>query len=88
MLINISGSFLIGIFMAIILGLQGKLHWQLFLVTGILGGYTTFSSFSYEALNLISEKSYVYAANYIVGSVVLSLVGTWLGIVLGRAVGF
>ena len=85
MLVNISGSLLIGL----IMGLFWKQGWsegsRLFLVVGVLGGYTTFSSFSLDAMNLISEKSYGYFALYVLGSVLLSLLATWIGLIAARA---
>lgn len=85
--INVTGSFLIGLIMASILGFNWGRPWQLLLVIGILGGYTTFSSFSYESINLILGRSYLYATYYIFGSVILSLVGTMLGVIAARLLG-
>ncbi len=85
--INVTGSFLIGLIIASILGFNWGKPWQLLLVVGILGGYTTFSSFSYESINLILGRSYLYAAYYIFGSLVLSLTGTILGIIAARLLG-
>jgi CrcB protein len=49
--INVTGAFLIGLLMAPFTGRwQGHTNWRLFLVAGVLGGYTTFSSFEYETL--------------------------------------
>ena len=59
---------------------------RLFFVVGILGGYTTFSSFSLDALNLLNERSYTYLAAYVLGSVLLSLLATWCGVVVARAI--
>jgi CrcB protein len=55
------------------------------LVVGFLGGYTTFSSFSFETLGLIRDGSYVSAFGYVLGSVLFGLIGTWLGDVGARA---
>lgn len=53
-LINITGSFLIGVLMTLFLNRSAlNANWRLFLVTGILGGYTTFSSFEWEALTTL-----------------------------------
>ena len=86
-IINITGSFLIGLIMALIMGFNWGRPWQLLLVTGILGGYTTFSTFSNESVNLILGRSYLYAAYYIFGSLILSLIGTMLGIIVARLLG-
>jgi CrcB protein len=52
---------------------------------GLCGGYTTFSTFSYEALRLIQDGEGGRAAAYIVGSVILSLAGAWVGFMAGAA---
>jgi CrcB protein len=59
-------------------------EWRLFLITGICGGYTTFSSFSYQALGLIREGNYGYFLLYAAGSVVLGLLATMLGTAIMR----
>lgn len=85
MLVNISGCFLIGLFF----GLSDKGGWQpgwrLFLMTGICGGYTTFSAFALENINLLKNGQVLYFSLYTVGSVVLGLLATLLGIAAGRA---
>jgi CrcB protein len=50
--------------------------WRLFLVTGICGGYTTFSSFSYEGISLARQGNYVYFLLYVTLSIVLGLLAT------------
>jgi CrcB protein len=82
--INVTGSLIMGLFMGLTLTENSNPNWRLFIAVGILGGYTTFSTFSYEALNLISERSYLPALGYVMGSAVLSIVGAWLGLVLSR----
>jgi fluoride exporter len=57
---------------------------RLLLVTGFLGGYTTFSAFSFEALTLLEARRWDAAAFYVIGSVVLGFLATGLGLVLGR----
>jgi CrcB protein len=52
---------------------------RVFLTTGFCGGYTTFSTFSYETLLMVGDGEYKRAALYIVGSVAFALVGTFLG---------
>jgi CrcB protein len=84
--INVSGSFIMGLFMGLMLTRNWSPDWRFFLAVGVLGGYTTFSAFSYEAVTLISDKSYAYAFWYIAGSAILSILGAWLGIVIARTI--
>jgi CrcB protein len=84
--INVSGSFLIGIVIE-----SSQLRsgidplWRYFLATGILGGYTTFSTFSYEALTLGIGATPLVGAGYVLASLVLGIAGTFLGIATARA---
>lgn len=82
MVINITGSMFIGFFAALT-GPQGRLlvsqNTRLFVMTGICGGYTTFSSFSLESLRLMQDRQWGLAALNVLGSVVLCLIGVWLG---------
>ena len=85
LLINVSGSFLMGLiaeFFVVRTGLPQ--HLRLFLTTGILGGYTTFSSFSLEAVVLFDSGHVLSSAIYTISSVVLSLGGLMLGLALIR----
>ncbi len=86
--VNIAGSLLMGmIFEALTfsrISLPSPL--QLFLMTGILGGFTTFSAFSLEAVTMLSQRDYFSALLYVGGSVVLSLIGVIAGILLVRLV--
>ena len=59
-------------------------HWRLFLTTGILGGYTTFSAFSLDAVLLYERGAMAQAAAYVVASVVLAIAGLVAGLVLMR----
>jgi len=83
LVINVTGSFLIGMLMTL---LSGRMHphpnWRLFLVVGILGGYTTFSSFEYESYEAIRDGARWMGMLYITGSVSLGYLGVWLGAVL------
>lgn len=82
-LINISGSFLIGVLMMLFLQRPAiSTSWRLFLVTGILGGYTTFSSFEWETLFAIRSGAGLVAIAYVLLSVALGLVAAWLGVML------
>ncbi len=80
--VNVVGSAIIG-FVATLTGPDGRLfvpsEARQFVMLGILGGFTTFSSFSLQTLNLSMEGEWLYAAGYIVLSVLLCLLGVWLG---------
>lgn len=82
LLVNVSGSFLIG-FIATISDPDGRLFLssatRQFLMIGICGGYTTFSSFSIQTLNLVQDGQWISAGGNIAGSVVLCLLAVWLG---------
>lgn len=82
---NVIGSFLIGA-IVVYLGLRGGNHWTPFLVTGVLGGFTTFSAFSLEALTLFERGALGQAALYVVLSVVLSLAAVVLGVMIARGI--
>lgn len=82
-LVNITGCFLIGVFYAVFEKHAGlNYDWRLFLITGICGGYTTFSSFSYESLTLFRQGDYVYFSLYVGLSTFLGLFATIGGIQL------
>jgi len=84
--INVTGSFLIGLFAAYA-DPDGRAMIspgvRQFLMIGICGGYTTFSSFSLQTLRLAQDREWLYAGGYILLSVVLCLAAVWLGYVLG-----
>jgi CrcB protein len=83
--VNVTGSFLIGLFATLtapegrwLVGPSGRT----FFMTGFCGGYTTFSSFSLQTLNLAKDEEWLYAGGNAVLSLVLCLVAVWLGHVL------
>jgi CrcB protein len=84
--INITGSFLIGVLMTLLTE-RWHLHsnWRLFLVVGVLGGYTTFSSFEYETYQLMLDGARWMGLVYVTGSVVVGYLGVWLGAALAAA---
>ena len=84
-LINISGSLIMGL-VAAYFAFKGDAsqNWRLFLTTGILGGYTTFSAFSLDVAVLYERGEIASAAIYILGSVVLSIAGLFAGLYLVR----
>ena len=81
LMINITGSFLLGIIMALSIKETNILResYKLFLATGICGGFTTFSTFSYENIYLLQEGKYNLAFIYILASVVAGITAAWLG---------
>ncbi|HEV3224180.1 MAG TPA: fluoride efflux transporter CrcB [Puia sp.] len=80
LLVNISGCFLIGVIYSIASKYVGfHPEWRLFLITGICGGYTTFSTFSYDGLILLKQGSNFYFMLYVLGSVILGLLATFAG---------
>ncbi|MBS0526391.1 MAG: fluoride efflux transporter CrcB [Proteobacteria bacterium] len=87
LVINVTGSIVMGM-VAALFALKGGAtgHLRLFLATGILGGYTTFSSFSLDAVLLWERHDYLLATYYIGGSVVLSLLGLVAGLWIVRTV--
>lgn len=83
--VNITGSIVMGILAAIFAFKGGATqHWRLFLTTGILGGYTTFSSFSLDAALLYERGEPWTAFGYVVASVVLGVAGLFLGLAVTR----
>lgn len=83
LIINASGSFLIGVLAAFFAPRAFSPNWRLLLMVGVLGGYTTFSSFAYEAMRLVESREYLLAALYLFGSPVVGLAGCFVGGVLG-----
>src|SRR5674476_624027 len=86
--INVTGSFAIGIIGALAIpegrmDSQSRIFATQFLMIGVCGGYTTFSSFSLQTLNLANDGEWLYAGANILFSVVLCPVAVWLGYLLG-----
>ena len=84
-IINITGSIVMGL-IAGYLAFKGEASqpWRLFLMTGILGGYTTFSAFSLDAALLYERGEIGLALFYVLGSVVFSIAGLFAGLALVR----
>ena len=84
-IINITGSTVMGL-IAGYLAFKGEAAaaWKLFLMTGILGGYTTFSAFSLDTALLYERGEIGLALFYVLGSVVLSIAGLFVGLALMR----
>jgi CrcB protein len=87
LLINVTGSFVMGLlvgWLAFRAGEDWTRNAQLFIATGVLGGYTTFSTFSLDAFRLIERGQIGLAALYIGGSLILGVAGLWAGLTLLR----
>jgi CrcB protein len=83
--INITGSIIMGLaagYFAFKSG--GTQHWRLFLTTGVLGGYTTFSTFSLDAALLYERDQFMLAAVYVLASVIVSIAGLFAGLAVVR----
>ena len=85
--VNVSGGFVMGLLTeALALRFNVSPETRAFLTTGVMGGYTTFSTFSLESVLLIQRDAYVSAAAYIIGSALLSIGALYCGLWLVRAV--
>ena len=80
--INVLGSVLIGFLMAM-WSADEAAPWRWLAVVGFCGGFTTFSTFSLENVQLLADRRYETAAGYMVLSLALSIFGTWLGLKFG-----
>lgn len=82
MLVNIAGCFIIGIIYALSTDGGVTPEARLLLATGFCGGFTTFSSFSYESITLLQDGQFLYAFAYSGLSLLIGFAATFLGIVL------
>ena len=85
--VNIVGCFLIGILFA--LSEKGNLltpEWRIFLTTGFCGGFTTFSTFSYESIRLLQDGEILYLSLNVIVSVVIGFASTYLGMFFIRSI--
>ena len=85
LIVNIAGSFLMGI-LVVMLAQFGSNRFAPFLMTGLLGGFTTFSAFSLDAVTLYERGAVGAAALYVSASVVLSLAAIAAGLILARSI--
>lgn len=87
LLVNVAGSFLIGVLVeSFALRWNVSQAWQGFLVIGICGGFTTFSTFSLDSYALLQRGELGLALAYIIGSVILSIAALFAGLYLVRAI--
>ena len=85
-LINIVGSIAMGVLVGVLARFapQHQNEVRLFVAVGVFGGFTTFSSFSLDTIVLIERGDLLLAAMYVVGSVLLSIAGLWMGLAAMR----
>ena len=87
LVVNLTGSLAIGVILVLLTDrLAADPAWRLLLVVGFLGGYTTFSSYTFEALVLAETGQWARAVWYVLGSNVLGLAAAFAGVLLARAV--
>ena len=84
LLINVAGSFVLGVVTELALGGVLDDAWRLVIGTGLCGGFTTFSTASFETVRLVQERRYALGAMNAVGMLVLAVGAGLLGILLGR----
>ena len=86
LLVNVIGSFILGFFLTAATQRAAiSTNWRLFIAVGLLGGYTTFSSFTYETLALLQGDRWLAPMLYLGGNVVVGLLAAFAGILLARA---
>lgn len=84
-MVNVVGCFIIGLISGLIeKGLPVTTDWRLFLIPGLLGGFTTFSSFGLETIFLFKRGQYIFAFLNVTLSVLLGLLLAWIGFKLGE----
>lgn len=87
-IVNVAGSFVMGLLAGFFAYRAGvPQHVRLFLTTGILGGFTTFSTFSLDTALLIERHSLGLAAGYVIGSVAAALAALFFGLAVFRSAG-
>lgn len=85
LLINVSGSLLLGFIMSYALATPNvSVEMRALLTTGFCGGFTTFSTYSYETVRMLEDGEYQRAGAYTFGSVLLAVIATFVGFMLAR----
>ncbi len=88
MIVNVAGAILMGLFIHLLaVKLNGSPELRTFVATGILGGFTTFSAYSLEVVNMIERGDWGTALFYALASVVFCVLGIFIGLWFGRMLG-
>jgi len=86
--VNVIGSLVMGFLYVLLLErLASAPEWRAFLLVGLLGAFTTFSTFSIETLNLMQQALYARALGNVLLSVLACVAAAWLGVILARQIG-
>lgn len=83
--VNVLGSLVIGVLFVALSAMRAE--WSAFLMVGVLGGFTTFSSFSLDTVKLIMDGRIGFAGGYVLASVGLSLIACWIGVITATKAG-
>lgn len=83
-IVNITGCFLIGIVATILNQRNADPNWRLLLVVGVLGGYTTFSSFAWETFALVKDGEFAKGLANVAVSVIAGYLALWCGVLLAK----
>lgn len=87
-LVNLTGAFLIGIIVTILTDrVVDDPMWRQLIVVGVLGGYTTFSTYTLEAITMMQDGRWASALGYVIGSTLLGLLACFAGIWVARTLG-
>ena len=86
MMVNLLGGLLMGLLTGMLSRVSAPEGWRLFLAIGVLGGFTTFSSFSLETVLMLERRAYVLAGLYVSLSVILSIAAVALGLFVTRRI--
>ncbi len=83
-IINITGSFILGLFATLLLRFAWNDYWRLLIAIGFVGAYTTFSTFEYETLQLVAQGTWSRALMNAFGSLVCGFAAAYVGVVIAR----